>query len=95
MHRTKPDVSNFQEFGIEDWLHCKVDQRQAAEFDARGEPVIFVGYPTNQQGFLSWCPGHGPTKIVSTSNVVFKFGTRCPTMLCLGLLLHGCMRVLI
>jgi hypothetical protein len=27
-------------------------------------------------GFLVWCPGWGPTKIVATNNLVF--GTRCP-----------------
>ena len=45
-------------------------------FRSRGEPVIFVGYPTNQKGYLVWCPGRGPTKVVATNNVVF--GTHCP-----------------
>ena len=26
------------------------------QISARGEPVIFVGYATNQLGFLLWCP---------------------------------------
>jgi hypothetical protein len=76
MFGTKPDVSSFQEFGVEAWLHRRVDQRQDSKFDARGEPVIFIGYPSNQQGFLVWCPGSGPTKIVASNNLVF--GTRCP-----------------
>jgi hypothetical protein len=76
MYGTKPDVSHFQEFGVEGWLHRRIDQRQDTKFDARGESVIFVGYPPNQQGFLLWCPGRGPTKLVSSNNVVF--GTRCP-----------------
>ncbi len=73
---TKPDVSSFQEFGVEAWLHRRIDQRQDSKFDSRGEPVIFVGYPPNQQGFLVWCPGRGPAKIVASNNLVF--GTRCP-----------------
>ena len=73
---SKPDVSNFQEFGVEGWLHRRADQRSDSKFDARGEPVIFIGYPPNQQGFLVWCPGRGPTKIVATNNIVF--GSRCP-----------------
>jgi hypothetical protein len=73
---TKPDASSFQEFGVEAWLHRRADQRQDSKFDSRGEPVIFVGYPSNQQGFLVWCLGRGPTKIVASNNLVF--GTRCP-----------------
>ena len=74
----KPDVSHFQEFGCEAWLHRRVDQQPGRDgkFDPRGEHVIFVGYPTNQQGFLVWCPCRGPTKIVASNNLVF--GTRCP-----------------
>ena len=71
MFGTKPD-----EFGVEGWLHRRIDQRQDTKFDSGGEPVIFVGYPSNQQGFLVWCPGRGPTKIVVSNNLVF--GTRCP-----------------
>ena len=73
---TQPDVSTLQEFGGEAWLHRWIDQRQDSKFDARGEPVIFVGYPSNQQGFLVYCPSRGPTKIVASNNPVF--GTRCP-----------------
>jgi hypothetical protein len=76
MFGSKPDVSSFQEFGVEAWLHRRIDQRQDSKFDSRGEPVIFVGYPPNQQGFLVWCPGRGPTKIVGSNNLVFC--TRCP-----------------
>ena len=32
---------------------------------------LFVGYPTNQCGFLVWCPQRGPNAVVSTTNVVF------------------------
>ena len=35
------------------------------------EPVIFVGYPSNQQDFLVLCPGRGPTKLVASNNLVF------------------------
>jgi hypothetical protein len=53
MFGTKPNVSVFHKFGVEGWLHRRMDQRQDTKFDARGEPVIFVGYPPpNQQGFL-------------------------------------------
>jgi hypothetical protein len=76
MFGNKPDVSCFQEFGVEAWLHRRVDQRQDSKFDSRGEPCIFVGYPSNQQGFLVWCPGRGSAKIVASNNLVF--GTRCP-----------------
>jgi len=73
---TKPDVSALQEFGVEAWVHRREDQRQDAKFDARGEHVIFVGYPTNQQGYLLWCPGRGPKKVVTSNHVVF--GSVCP-----------------
>ena len=76
MYGEKPDVSECQQFGCEGWLHRRVDQRPDSKFDARGEPIIFVGYPTNQQGFLVWCPDRGPNIVVSTNNVVF--GDRCP-----------------
>jgi hypothetical protein len=39
------------------------------------EPVIFVGYPSNQQDFLVRCPGRGPAKLVAYKNLVF--GTWC------------------
>ena len=76
MLRSKPDVSNYQEFGVEGWLHRRADQRPDSQFDGIGEPVIFIGYPPNQQVCLVWCPGSGPTKIEATNNIVF--GTRCP-----------------
>jgi hypothetical protein len=72
MFGSKPDVSSFQEFGVEAWLHRRIDQRPDSEFDSIGE----AGYPPNQQGFLVWCPGRGPTKIVGSNNLVFC--TRCP-----------------
>ena len=43
---------------------------------ARGEPCIFVGYPSNQKGYLVWCPTRGPNAVVSTTNVFF--GLRLP-----------------
>ena len=64
MLRPKQEVFNFQESGVEGWLCCRADQRSDTKFDACGEPVIFIGYPSNQQGFLVWCPGSGPTKIL-------------------------------
>ena len=70
MFNTKPDVSHLQEFGVEGWLHLRKDQRSDTKFDARGEPIIFVGYPPNHQGFLVWSPGRGPAKVVVTNNVV-------------------------
>ncbi len=79
MFNTKPDVSHLQEFGVEGWLHLRKDQRSDTKFDARGEQIIFVSYPPNQQGFLVWSPGtpgRGPAKVVVTNNVVF--GSRCP-----------------
>jgi len=76
VYGTKPDVSALQEFGVEAWVHRREDQRQDAKFDARGEHVIFVGYPTNQQGYLLWCPGRGPKKVVTSNHVVF--GSVCP-----------------
>ncbi len=76
MFNTKPDVSHLQEFGVEGWLHIWKKQRRDTKFDARGEPIFFVGYPTNQQGYFVWSPGRGPTKIIVSNNVVF--GSRCP-----------------
>ena len=61
---------------MEGWLHLRKEQRSDTKFDARGEPIIFVGYPTNQQGYLVWSPGRGPTKVIVSNNVVF--GSRCP-----------------
>ena len=89
MWGSKPDVSHFQEFGCEAWLHRRVDQQPGRDgkFDPRGEHVIFVGYPTHQQGYLVWCPGRGPTKIVASNNLVF--GTRCPRSTRSPVELHG------
>jgi hypothetical protein len=89
MSGSKPDVSHFQEFGCEAWLHRRVDQQPGRDgkFDPRGEHVIFVGYPTHQQGYLVWCPGRGPTKIVASNNLVF--GTRCPRSTRSPVELHG------
>ena len=53
-----------------------MDQRPDSKFDARGEPVIFVGYAPNQKGFLLWCPGRGLNSVVISNNVVF--GHNCP-----------------
>ena len=71
MHGVKPDLSNHQQFGVEAYLHRRPDQRTDSKFDARGEPGIFVGYPSNQLGYLVWCPGRGPNAVVSTTNVFF------------------------
>ena len=76
MHGVKPDISDDQQFGVEAWMYIRPEQRKDPKFSARGEPCIFVGYPTNQQGFLVWCPSRGNNTIVSTTNVVF--GTLCP-----------------
>jgi len=78
MLKSMPDVSNLQEFGIEGWLYRREDQRKDRKLDARGEPIIFVGYPTNQQGYLVWCHERRGSKvsIATTNNVVF--GSRCP-----------------
>ena len=76
MHKTKPDVSNDHPFGVEAWIYLRPDQRPDPKFSARGEAVIFVGYPTNQHGYLVWCPSRGPGTVVSTTNVTF--GIRCP-----------------
>ena len=71
MWNDKPDVTHDQAFGVEGWIHLRHDQRSDPKFGARGEHCIFVGYPTNQCGFLVWCPQRGPNTVVSTTNVVF------------------------
>ena len=76
MFGEKPDVSDCQQFGCEGWLHRRADQRPDSKFSARGEPVVFVGYSTNQKGFLVWCSERDSRTVVSTTNVVF--GHRCP-----------------
>ncbi len=76
MSGTKPDVSNFQDFEFEGWLHRRIDQRQNAKFDAHGDTIAFVVYPPNQQGIVFWYPGRGPTKLVSSNYIVF--GTKNP-----------------
>jgi hypothetical protein len=84
MWGSKPDVSHFQEFGCEAWLHRRVDQQPGSDgkFDPRGEHVFFIGYPTHQQGFQVWCPGRGPTKIVASNNLFF--GTPVSTVYALS-----------
>jgi hypothetical protein len=79
-YNEKPDISGFQQFGCEGWLHQRVDQRPDSKFDARGEPVIFVGYTPNQKGFLLWCPERGLNSVVVSNNVVF--GHNCPRSKC-------------
>ena len=76
MYGEKPDVSFCQEFGCRAWIHVRAEQRKDSKFDARGEPVVFVGYPPNQKGFLLWCPIRGPKTVVSSNNIVF--GHDCP-----------------
>jgi hypothetical protein len=76
MHGVKPDISNHQQFGVEGWIYRREDQLNDTKFDARGEPCIFVGYPSNQKGYLVWCPARGPNAVVSTTNVFF--GLRLP-----------------
>jgi hypothetical protein len=76
MHGSKPDVSGDRQFGVEAWLFLRPEQRSDSKFGRRGEPCIFVGYPSNQSGYLVWCPTRGSHTIVATTNVVF--GTICP-----------------
>jgi hypothetical protein len=72
MFGEKPDVSDCQQFRCEGWLHHRADQRPDSKFSARGEPVVFVGYSTNQKGFLVWCSERDSRTVVSTTNVVFS-----------------------
>ncbi len=83
MYNEKPDVSGFQQFGCEGWLHRRVDQRPDSKFDASGEPVIFVGYTPNQKGFLLWCPESRKVSCYGIQNVVLILWW-FPTMLFLG-----------
>jgi hypothetical protein len=76
MHGSKPDVYGDHRFGVEAWLFVQPELRQDPKLGRRGEPCIFVEYPSNQYGYLVWCPSRGPNTVVSTSNVVF--GTICP-----------------
>ena len=75
MFGDKPDISSHQQFGCEAFLYCSNVQHKD-KWDARAEKAIFVGYPTNQKGYLLWCPARGPNAIVSTTNCYF--GTRLP-----------------
>jgi hypothetical protein len=36
MYNEKPDISGFQQFGCEGWLHQRVDQQPNSKFDASG-----------------------------------------------------------
>ena len=76
MYGEKPDITNHQQFGVEGWIYRREDQRKDAKFDARGEPCIYVGYPSNQQGYLVWCPGRGPNTIVATTNEIGRASCR-------------------
>jgi hypothetical protein len=58
---------------VEGWIYRREDQRKDSDvkFDARGEPCIFVGYPSNQHSNLVWCPARGSNAVVATPNVTF------------------------
>jgi hypothetical protein len=73
---TAQTCTKSQDIGVEAWVHRLEDQRQDAKFDACSEHVNFVGYPTNQQSYLLWCPGSGPKKVVTSNHIVF--GSVCP-----------------
>ena len=75
MYGEKPDISNHQQFGCEAFLY-RPDSQHKGKWDAREKKAEFVGYPTNQKGYLLWCPARGPNAIVSTTNCYF--GTRVP-----------------
>ena len=75
MYGEKPDISNHQQFGCEAFLY-RSDSQHKGKWDARAEKAVFVDYPTNQKGYLLWCPARGPNAIVSTTNCYF--GTRLP-----------------
>ena len=78
MFGEKPDLSSWQPFGVECWIHLRPDQRTESKFGARGEPAIYVGNGTsqNRKCFVVWAFKRGPSTLVSTTNLVF--GDRCP-----------------
>ena len=76
MHQEKPDVSDFQIFGVECWLYRQPDQRPDKKFSSIGEPCIYLGPALNRKGHVVWCPARGLNVITTSTNV--NFGTRCP-----------------
>ena len=70
MYGEKPDISNHQQFGCEAFLY-RSDIQHKGKWDARAEKAVFVGYPSNQKGYLLWCPDRGSNVIVSTTNWYF------------------------
>ena len=72
MHKTRPDVSNDHPFGVEAWIFRRPDQRSDPKFSARGDSVIYVGYPTNQHDYLVLCPDRKSTRLNSSHSSVSR-----------------------
>jgi len=72
----KPNVTNFQPFGIECWVYVRAEQRKDRALDRRGEPAIYLGRGTIDKICCHVCYVFNkgvPSRetIVFTNNVVF------------------------
>eukprot|EP00111_Clytia_hemisphaerica_P018040 TCONS_00053381-protein len=54
-HRKKPDVSNMKVFGCKSYVHVP-DTKRKGKFDKKSISCIFVGYPSNENGFKFYDP---------------------------------------
>ena len=51
----KPDVSNLKVFGCKAYVHVP-DAKRKGKFDKKAIPCVFVGYPSNDNGFKFYNP---------------------------------------
>ncbi len=76
VHARKPNLTNFQPFGVECWIYVRADQRKDRALDPRGEPAIYLGRGTIDKMCCHVCHVFNkgaPSRetIVFTNNVVF------------------------
>lgn len=72
----KPDLNDFQMFGVECWLYKREEQRKDKKFSSVGERCIYLGSAQNRKGHVLWCVERGPKALTTSTNVTF--GNRCP-----------------
>ena len=72
----KPNLTNFQPFGVECWVYVRAEQRKDRALDPRGEPAIYLGRGTTDKISCHVCHVFNrgaPSRetLVFTNNVVF------------------------
>ena len=64
----KPDVGNLKVFGCKAFVHVP-DSKRKGKFETKSTRCIFVGYPTNENGFKLYNPSAG--KMLRSRDVIF------------------------